>query len=108
MEIAFDSKELRLICLSSNASSRKLGSNTARALKATIANIRAADNIFSLPIGSPTISSASQGRRVSITICPGTYLVAVPNQVGLGEETLFKETWEKIHRIKVIGIEHDS
>ena len=100
MELAFDTKPLRDTCESEELACQELGVRVAGELKLRLADLRAATTIKDLPLVKLRIISG----KCIFELADGYRLVVVPNHVNNPMKKPGSVNWEKVERIKIIGI----
>lgn len=102
MELAFQSKELRIICESEAEAQRALGPAVAEALTHRLADLRAAKSPGDLLVGRPHILDGAG--NIAIDLGEGhrmTFCANHPNNPVTANGIL---DWPKISRVKIMGI----
>lgn len=100
LELAFDTQELRKLCVDEDCARRALGSEVAGQLKHRLADISAASRVTDLVAGSPQI----EGTQLTIHLRNEIALVCIPNHPGFNLKAFAESEWERVYRLKVIMI----
>lgn len=81
----------------------ELGPAAASRLQARLADLRAADSIYDLPVGGPRTESGTPPTLV-LDLADGLVLVAQPNHRKLPVATNGGVDWERVRRLQVLAI----
>jgi hypothetical protein len=102
LELSFAHKETRLICEDESSAKDCFGLAVAKALQARISDLWAAENVFDLPVGQPSIFRGDQS-KYKIDLANGCVLTFVSNHIGTNnaDESI---NWKKVTRIKITDI----
>jgi hypothetical protein len=101
LQLAFESKSLRLKCESEAEAIRVLGTGVAAHLKRRLADLRAAESIDDLQTGRLTLQTDRQ--TLTIDLSEGYFLVCTPNH-ATAKESGGVPDWSRIRRVKIIKI----
>lgn len=97
MLISYNTELLQDICFNSSVAIKYLGKEAATSLQARHADIQAADNIYELPFGTPSIDN-----HLCKLVIPKILLISmVPNYVVDSDEIY---DWATVRRVKFVGI----
>ena len=109
MELAFDSKDLRLICENETTAKEKFGAEIAEVLKHRLADLRAATCISDFIVGNPRLSDVGYTDCLVIDLCLGHQIVFKANHPENPLTDNGRLDWEKVRRLKVthIGSEYE-
>lgn len=102
MELAFRTRRLRAICEDAEVANRELGPSVAHALIRRLADLRAADSVDDLLVGSPTRQEKPHP-TLSMDLGGGTLVCRVnhPNPPLTSDGTL---DWARVRRLLVIDV----
>jgi hypothetical protein len=101
LQLAFDSKNLRLVCESEAEGIKILGRRVAAHLKRRLADLRAAESIADLQTGR--LAFQTDRKSLEIDLSEGYFLVCVPNHANPRESEGVPD-WLRIRRVKVVEI----
>lgn len=102
--IAFGSTRLREICEDPNAADAYLGTETGEALRARLADIRAAVTVEDLPVGQPSIGG-HLGEELGLSLGGSARLVLRANHTRQPLNADGRVDWDKVAYVQVLGIE---
>jgi hypothetical protein len=103
LDIAFHTKELRSFSISPTLAAKKLGKDTAAALRAALADVDAATNPEELPICLIPSDESAIEFRLSLTDC--CFAVFASNHSRDREASPgTKAEWQRVNRVKLMGI----
>ena len=102
IQLTFIDRSVQELCERSRSADAALGTETARRLRARLADLQAAANITELPAGRPTPDSIHPD-RVAIKLAPNRSLVLEPasNPVPRDEDGAVQ--WLKVTKVRVTG-----
>lgn len=104
MDLAFESKHLRLVCEDETTAKEKFGVVITEVLKHRLADLRAATSISDLVVGNPRISDVVHTDCLVIDLRPGHQVVLKANHPENPLTDTGQLDWEKVRRLKVIHI----
>ena len=104
MDLAFESKHLRLICEDETTANEKFGGGIAEILKHRLADLRAATCINDLVVGNTRFLDVAYADCLVIDLCPGHQVVLRANHPENPLTDTGQLDWEKVRRLKVIHI----
>jgi proteic killer suppression protein len=102
LEITFNTRELRNICEDESLATQTLGSDTAKALKNRLADIRAADIISDVLAGQPSLDKNTDCYHFELA--NGHKLIVKPSHVTERTNTDGTTDWKRVHRVQVISL----
>lgn len=106
MEIAFDTRELRLLC-EKNEPPVSLASTVVESLRSRLADVRAALTVHDLVAGAPN-AGGDHGEILVIQLADGYELILHANHVNNPVAVDGKVDWSNVSRVKVIAVESVS
>jgi hypothetical protein len=106
--IAFDSLELRAVCEDADKANTELGDATARTLRTRLSDLGAASSPLDLVAGSPRLVTDGDLEYMVVDLHGGSRIEFVPNHVNNPRDGTHHIRWEKVGRIKIIGIRHGN
>lgn len=80
MEIGYKNNKLRKLCLVSKEANKELGADSARKLRARLADIEAHNNVSELHAGRPHPLRGDRAGQFSLDLAGGNRLVFEPEQ----------------------------
>lgn len=104
VELAFTKKSLRDVCESQIRAERVLGVNVARALRARLADLRAAASVDDLVAGPPQIVQSEPPGRVALPLGEGICLAFCGNHRAVPTADSGQVNWSKVNRIKIVHV----
>lgn len=104
MQLAFESKDLRSICEIEAEGRRALGPVAAAVLKRRLADLRAADSIQDLPVGSPRVVEGETEQHLVLDLIDGYVVRLAPNHPRVSPEPCMRRDWTMVRRLKIISI----
>lgn len=104
MIIAFETKKLRTICEDDMVATKELGQAVADALKERLADVRAAESIADLIVGTPQTSGTDES-TLTITLTLSAKTVWTPNHVSQPCRDDGRINWDRINRVRLLSIE---
>lgn len=102
--VSFATKQLRVLCEDPKVATAKFGEETARLLRARLADLRSADSLFDLPTGNPRIDGVN-------------YLLSLGATATMRWEPYGKSAkpadsgvidWNCVNRVKLVGIDRGT
>lgn len=108
MELSYDSRELRDLCLSDYLAIKKFGDEIAEKMFARLADftiLEVAEEIFSLP-GNPRVLNGERKEQIAIDLSGDCGIVL---KSGHGKKRLLESgdvDWFQIRRIKILAVEN--
>lgn len=102
LEIAFETRQIREICLDNELAETKLGSELAASLMKRIADLRASASVLELVAGNPNPIGTD---KYSVSLSEGFKLIFCANHVPPRILPSGSTDWENTHRIKILGWE---
>ena len=100
--VAFDNKELRMVCENEDIAKENLGSTK---LKDRLADIFAATTVRDLLVGNPTETEHESLPAFKLEIEDGLVLFFSPNHVKVPCLHDGQVDWDKVNRVKIIAIQ---
>lgn len=102
--LSFETEQLRSLCLSEVIAFRELPMDVAKVLFHRLADIRAIDNIFYLPVGKPTEINKNPPGEVLIELSCGYYitLCAAHQRTPVSKDGAVD--WENVSRFKLLSV----
>ena len=107
LELAFETKSLRMICESENQAKRKLGSNVAESLRRRLADLRAATSVRDLIAGRPRELDVADRQHMAVDLWDGHRIVFCANHSKNPVTETDELDWSRISRVKILRIERD-
>lgn len=98
MIIAFETKRLREICEDDAVAINELGTSVAEALKQRLADVRAAESISDLIVGSPC-PSGPDSSTLTISLNSSVRTVWSPNHVSPPRNSAGHIDWSRARRL---------
>lgn len=107
MELAYETIELRRLCLSRIVAEKKLGKAGAKFFLARLADLRAIDCIGELLVGQQTFEGKGPRQTAILSFGNGLKIVLLANQARLtvSEEDL---DWDRVRRVKIVDVEFED
>lgn len=103
MILAFDTLRLREICEDEAIARTLLEPNAVELLIERLADLRAAETIFALPVGSPAVTG-SQGERLTISLGNRCTMIWIANHSKLPLSEIGTVDWKRVTRIRLLSI----
>ena len=103
MQLAFATRRLRDLCEDEEAARRVYPAPVVEALEARLADLRAADSIFDLPVGDP-VADGSSSIVITVDLCDGYELVFVSNHATPPRTPSRDIDIARVRRLKLIEI----
>lgn len=104
LELAFDTKEVRMLCENHELAVHELGQEVAGTLLHRLADLRAAQSPLDLLVGSPK-AHPDQPRNTTLSMGPGYNLVISANHTKAPLSKTGGLDWARVRRVKIIRIE---
>lgn len=104
MEVSFEDDALRELCTSERLATRKLGSNSARKLKARLADLKAVGSVLKLPAGKPHALNGNRAGQYAVSLAGGCRLVLAPNHKPIPRTQDGGTDWAAVNMVKIIEI----
>lgn len=105
MEITFDTKELRDLCIDEEVAAQKLDQETAEVLKRRLSDIHAADSIGEVLAGNPR-AEIYDGVECYVIDLPQSFrLRVVPAHHEPRVNVDGSADWGRIRRVKVVSLQ---
>lgn len=110
IEILFLTPGLRRLCEQQKVAVRKLGSDSARKLRARLADLSAADSVSGLVTGRPHPLTGDRAGQFAVSLSGGTRLVFEPANepvpLAIREGSV---DWTRVTRVRIVfvGDYHD-
>jgi hypothetical protein len=102
LEFAFATQSLRKLCLNAQDAERKLGKAVATMLRHRLSDLRAAENVYDVPIGTPTPTPTKGELGVDL----GEHvLVFRANHDPVPLSSTKDTDWSRVNRIQFLRIE---
>ena len=102
LEFAFATQSLRKLCLNAQDAERKLGKAVATMLRHRLSDLRAAENVYDVPIGKPTPTPTKGELGVDL----GEHvLVFRANHDPVPLSSTKDTDWSRVNRIQFLRIE---
>lgn len=102
--LAFDTEELRDLCLSEVKALQQFPDRVVRTLFRRLADLRAATDVLSLPLGNPTVISDRPPGELTIELCDGFLLHVSTNHSSVPTCESGSINWKAVHRLKLLKI----
>lgn len=106
MIIAFETKRLRTICEDDAVAVKALGAPAAEALQQRLADLRAAESISELLVGSPRTSD-TDGSTLTITLTASAHSIWAANHVSPPRDSSGRIDWDRTRRLRLLEIVSD-
>lgn len=108
MDISFASKKLEKLCSDSREAMRVLGADSARKLRARLADLQAADTVSELVAGRPHPLIGKRAGQFALDLAGGQRLVFQPLRAGAARATAAVD-WKRVTAVEIvfIGDYHD-
>ncbi len=108
MELAFETRELRLLCESETEGNLRLGEPAAKDLRARLADLLAANSLGDLPpVGNMREVASADGVYLAMDLSDGKRLCLAVNHATFPRKANGQLDWFKISRLKLLRIESD-
>ena len=104
MVVAFENKNLRMVCENENIAKENYGSTK---LQDRLADIFAANTVRDLPAGNPEETEYETLPAFKIEIEAGLLLIISPNHVTVPCLQDGHVAWDKVNRVKIIAIQEN-
>lgn len=108
LDISYGTKKIRTICENEVLALRVLPLKVVQLLFARLSDLRAALNLFDLPLGNPNPRSSIPPGVFVISLCDNYYIhfsaVDLEMPVVIGGDV----NWEKVRRVKILGVLQDA
>jgi hypothetical protein len=104
LQLAFSTQALRDVCENEERAVRELGRECANALKARLADIRAAENVSDLVAGHPRRVPSSKD-QLMLDLAKGCTAVLAVNHATIPRLASGVVDWANVSRIKLLRIE---
>jgi len=105
LEITFDTKELRDLCIDEKAAAQKLSPATAEVLKRRLSDMHAADSIGEVLAGNPR-AGIHDGVECYVIELPQSFrLTVVPAHLEPRMNVDGSADWGRIRRVKVVSLQ---
>lgn len=101
MVVAFDDKEIRMLCENEGVAENNLGTSK---LKDRLADIFAASTVRDLLVGSPQETEYNSLPAFKVDIDDGLVLYFLPNHVKMPFLQSGQVDWDKVNRVKIVAI----
>ncbi len=101
MEIAFETRQLRSICEDGNVGAEVFDGSVVEHLRARLADLRAAETIRDLVVGSPEVFDSPP--RVLIDL-GDRHLACAVNHATVPRNEDGSVDWQRVRRLRVTGI----
>lgn len=101
MIIAFEAQHLRQICEDDTVACRELGVEATRILLLRLADIRAATNIFDLPVGRPRIQG-DNGELLEFDLGHDLVMTWIVNHIKWPVNETGDVDWNSVTRIRLL------
>ncbi len=108
MDIYFASKKLEKLCSDSREAMRILGADSARKLRARLADLQAADTVSELVAGRPHPLTGKRAGQFALDLAGGQRLVFQPKRAGPAKAAGAVD-WKRVIAVEIvfIGDYHD-
>jgi len=103
--IAFDSRDLRTVCLTRHAAVARYGEALASVLIDRLADLRAATSICDIIAAEPRLLPGALGDTMAVDLTDGSALVFCANHVDLPRSADERVDWTRVSRIRLLRIE---
>lgn len=104
LDIAFETKPLRQLCVSKTTATKKLGDRVANQLLNRIADLRAADSIHDLPVGLRPEVEGQCGEIRSINLSEDHKMTVAANHYKMPLTNQKVVDWTRVSRVKITSI----
>lgn len=104
MKIGYDNNKLKKLCLTSKAAVKELGTDSARKLRARLADIEAHTNVSELHAGRPHPLRGDRFGQFSLDLAGGDRLIFKPEQVPPPIKKDVGIDWKSVESIIIIFI----
>ncbi len=104
MYITFQSKKLRALCESMHNANENLGEKLASKLRARLSDITVADNILTLPVGSPEVCFEEGEECITITLLGDKKMGFVCGNTIQPKNQDNTIDWSQVSRIRLVFI----
>ena len=105
MEIQFSSKEFRDVCEQETVAIGRLGAAAAEVLKNRLADLRAADALHEVLVGSPERGLHGSVDCFRFVLGQGFVLTVVANHAPPRTNRAGNTDWARVRRIRVVALE---
>lgn len=108
VDIYFASRKLEKLCSDNREAVKVLGADSARKLRARLADLQAADTVSELVAGRPHPLTGNRARQFALDLAGGQRLVFQPKRVGAAKAPATPD-WKRITAVEIlfIGDYHD-
>jgi hypothetical protein len=104
LEIAFTTEALRELCADKGQCISEFGEEAGLRLIQFLADIRAADSIYELPVNTPKVSKEQSTICVAV-LSDGLQATCSANHIKNPITGDNQVDWRRVYRIKIIGLE---
>ncbi len=110
LDIAFDSKTLRIICEDENEAIREFGQPVSGSLKHRLADFSAAMNIHDVLVGNPRVceNAIKDHKEMMLDLQDDYCIVFGANHPKNPLDEQGRVDWSKVRRIKILRIERSK
>lgn len=105
MEITFETKELRDLCIDEEAAAQKMDRATVEVLKRRLSDIHAADSIGEVLVGNPRPDTHGGVECYVIDLPQSFRLTVVPAHREARMNSDGSADWSRIRRVKVVSLQ---
>jgi hypothetical protein len=106
MIIAYSTRPLRELCESQSKAERQLGVSVAAALRDRLSEMRAADNVAELPVGSPTALNGTADAQFTLKLNDGHVLRLKVNHNKVPTTANGEVDWARVSRVQLLAVEN--
>lgn len=104
MHLDFSDKKLLEICSKKQVAEKKLGADSAKKLRARLADLEAAHNVGELVAGSPHPLKHDRKGQFAVSLAHGHRLVFVPNNDPIPLDLYGNTDWSNVTAITIVFI----
>lgn len=104
MEVSFEDDALRELCTSEHMATRKLGRESARKLKARMADLKAVSSVLKLPAGKPHALTGNRAGQYAVSLANGCRLMLAPNHKPIPKRQDGGTDWVAVNKVNIIEI----
>lgn len=105
--MAFNSKELRVLCEDEDTAMARLGALVSPKLHARLADMDAARNVFELVAGNPSVVE-NDAEKYRIDIVEGWQIIFCSNHVNAPVNAENLINWSQVNRVKILELKNSN
>jgi toxin HigB-1 len=107
LELAFESRALRITCEDEREAQRELGPAVAETLKHRLADLHAATSIHDLVAGNPRLLIDGNEEALIVDLTEGFHVVLEANHARSPLTKAGRLDWDRVSRVKLLRIERN-